>query len=308
MGTSVMVVVVVLALVVVGTVVWRRYLTSSPATAASPSGTPLDTSRFAPGACMAYSPTSGNRHQTVFLDAGHGGVDPGGVGTTESGDQVTEAQETLPVELDTMALLRADGFRVVVSRTRPSTVTRLTSSDVAGGAFTVEGSHNDVAARDVCANLAGANVLVGIYFDAGAASSDAGGLTAYDPARSFAAKSHRLASLVQGDVLSAMNAQGWQIPDQGVVTDTELGSYVASPGSSLANKALSYNHIMLIGPAESGYFSTPSQMPGVVTEPLFITDPFEASIAASAHGQQVMAHGLAKAIEQYFSGSSTSSS
>jgi N-acetylmuramoyl-L-alanine amidase len=57
---------------------------------------------------------------------------------------------------------------------------------------------------------------------------------------------------------------------------------------------------MLLGPAKSGYFSTPSTMPGALTEPLFITDPFEGSIAASSNGQQVIAAGLARAIEQYF--------
>ena len=41
-------------------------------------------------------------------------------------------------------------------------------------------------------------------------------------------------------------------------------------------------------------------MPGALVEPLFITDPFEGSIAASSRGQQIIAAGLARAIEQYF--------
>jgi N-acetylmuramoyl-L-alanine amidase len=49
-----------------------------------------------------------------------------------------------------------------------------------------------------------------------------------------------------------------------------------------------------------GYFSAPSQMPGAVVEPLFITDPFEGSIAASTKGQDVIAAGIARAAEQYF--------
>ena len=59
----------------------------------------------------------------------------------------------------------------------------------------------------------------------------------------------------------------------------------------------------LLGPAKAGYFDTPSQMPGALIEPLFVTDPFEASIAASVHGQQVIAKALAEAIEQYVTGS-----
>jgi N-acetylmuramoyl-L-alanine amidase len=241
---------------------------------------------------MAYAPTGPARHLTVFLDAGHGGRDPGAVGRTESGKTVYEAHETLAVELDTMAILRAAGFRVVVSRTRDASVMRLRPADVSGGVLTAQGSHADVVARAVCANDAHANVLVGIYFNGGA-PSEAGALTAYDAVRPFAARSRRLATLVQRDVLAAMNARGWRIPDAGVRTDVELGSAVSSKG-------LAYDHLVLIGPAYPGYVRTPSRMPGALIEPLFITDPFEASIAASHRGQEVIAHALAQSIQQYF--------
>jgi N-acetylmuramoyl-L-alanine amidase len=41
-------------------------------------------------------------------------------------------------------------------------------------------------------------------------------------------------------------------------------------------------------------------MPGALIEPLYVTDPFEASIAASSQGQHVIAGGIAKAVSQYF--------
>ena len=110
-------------------------------------GRPLDSATFADGSCTAFPPTEGNRHQTVFLDAGHGGIDPGGVGTTESGATITEAQETLPVELDAMAILRARGYRVVVSRTTDNTVARLGPADVSDGLLSLAGVRDDVAAR-----------------------------------------------------------------------------------------------------------------------------------------------------------------
>ena len=40
--------------------------------------TALDPVQFSTGSCVALAPTKGNRHLTVFLDAGHGGPDPGG--------------------------------------------------------------------------------------------------------------------------------------------------------------------------------------------------------------------------------------
>jgi hypothetical protein len=66
-------------------------------------------------------------------------------------------------------------------------VVRLNPGDVSGGALTIQGAHADVAARDVCANLAHANVLIGIYFDAGASADNAGSVTGYDAVRAFAA-------------------------------------------------------------------------------------------------------------------------
>ena len=254
----------------------------------------IDPELFSPGACMEFPPTRGDRDQTVFLDAGHGGLDPGGVGRTEAGATVEESTVNLAIELDVTGILRAQGYTVVVSRTRNTTVTRLTPSDVDGSLLTVQGVFNDVAARDVCANMARANVLVGIYMNSGE-PWNAGCLTGYDQDRPFSAGNRRLATLLQDDVLGAMNAQGWNIPDDGVQPDTGLGS-------ALTAAAEAYGHLLLLGPAKAGYFETPSQMPGALIEPLFVTDPFEASIAASAHGQQVIASALAKAIEQYFTG------
>ncbi len=275
----------------------RTGMGSAPA---SSNGQPMDPSAFAPGACVAFAPTKGDLHETVFLDAGHGGVDPGGVGTTQAGQTIYEADETLPVELDAMALLRAKGYRVVVSRTGSSTVVRLGPTEDAGGLLTLQGSHDDVVARDECANDAGARVLLGIYFDAGSSPQNAGGLTAYDAARPFSPENLAYATLVQRDVLADMNAQGWGIPDDGVVPDTALGSYVGDPSSGgIAGAASAYDHLLLIGPAQAGYFSTPSQMPGAVIEPLYITDPFEGSIADTPRGQMVMARGMATATEQF---------
>lgn len=266
---------------------------SSRQLAATPAGNPVNPREFATGACQSLPPISGNRHLTVFIDAGHGGIDPGAVGTTESGQTVEEADLTLPVELDTAAILRRAGFTVVVSRTGASTVTRLSAADVANGALTVAGVGSDVAARAECANEGHADLLVGIYFDAGASPSNAGSVTGYDAVRAFAASNLRFAQMLQSDVLSAMNAQGWGIPDEGVLTDDLLGS-------AINNQAIAYGHLMLLGPADPGYFSTPSKMPGALIEPLFVTDPFEASIAAGTHGQQVIGGGIAAAVEQYF--------
>ncbi len=283
------VVLVAMAPVAASTTTGRR---ASVARAAA--GKELDPREFEPGACVEYPPTSGSRKLTVFLDAGHGGLDPGGVGTTESGQVVYEADATLPVELDAM---KCSGPRGSPSSS-PAPATRRCASPglVTSRAASTprKGCTTTWRRRDACADTAKANVLVGIYFDAGGSSYDAGSVTGYDTARAFSAENLRLATLVQNDVLGAMNAQGWAIPDLGVVDDNQLG------GPPLTTAAADYGHLLLLGPAEPGWFSTPSTMPGALIEPLFITDPFEASIATSAQGQQLIAGGLAQAVEQYF--------
>jgi len=290
-----MIAVVLLAAGVGAVWVWAHRAAGS-----ADAGVALDPAGFSPGACVAFAPTTGDRHTTVFLDAGHGGLDPGAVGTTSSGATVDEGKVTLPVELDTAALLRADGFRVVVSRTTDSNVVRLTAPELAGGELSLQGAHDDVAARDVCADLSGAAVLMGIYFDSGASPSDGGSVTTYDDARPFSAANHRLATLVQQDVLAAMNGQGWQIPDDGVQPDSVEGSLVPTSSSSpIARAAASYGHVLLLGPADPGFFDVPSQMPGALVEPLFITDPFEGTLAARPAAQQSIAQGLARAVVQY---------
>lgn len=264
-----------------------------------PSAVAIEPGTFAPGACMKYQPTAASNGHLVFLDAGHGGIDPGGVGSTQSGVMVKESTTALAVALQTSDLLRSQGYTVVLSRTTDSTVVPLTPSNTNGSVFNIQGAHDDVAARDACANAAGAALLIGIYFDAGVPTA-AGSLAAYDTARPFAAENLKIATLVQTDVLASMNKHGWEIPDDGVQSDEHLGSYVPQAGNSIAALAAKYNHIMLLGPAEAGYFETPSQMPGMIIEPLYVTDPFEGTIAASALGQKAMADGIAKAVLQYF--------
>ena len=174
------------------------------------------------------------------------------------------------------------------------------------GVETAERAFRDLirsAAKDpsvLFPDLADASVLLGIYFDSGGSTQNAGSLTTYDADRPFSAANLQLANLVQADVLHAMNAEGWQIPDAGVVPDSDVGSLVPSSATTgIAAQAATYGHVVLLGPALAGFLTTPSTMPGALIEPLFITDPFEGSLAASAHGQEVIARGLARAVEQY---------
>jgi N-acetylmuramoyl-L-alanine amidase len=233
----------------------------------------------------------------VFLDAGHGGPDPGASGFTPGGAAVDERDLTLPVVLDAARMLRADGYRVVVSRTADSSVARLGAGDVSGdGTLTLQGEHADTAARVTCANLAQAQALVSVHFNSFSDSSARGTLTTYDAVRSFAPASERLADLVDNDVVTALDATGLSVPDRGVVTDDTVGAEALSP------EALAYGHLLLLGPAAPGWLDQPTAMPGTLVEPLFLSNPAEAAVADSGSGQEAIGSGITTAVDQFLAG------
>jgi N-acetylmuramoyl-L-alanine amidase len=262
-------------------------------TTGSATGSQLGGTTFSPGACMALSPTAASRGSTVFLDAGHGGPDPGATVATQKEQRLNEKDVTLPVVLDAARLLRADGYRVVVSRTSDTSVARLGPTDVSSGTLTLQGEHKDTAARVDCANLAQARALVSVHFNAFSDGSAGGSLTTYDDVRTFAAANQRLAQLVETQVVSTVDATGLSVTDRGVVTDNTVGADALSP------EAAAYGRLLLLGPAAPGWLDHPSTMPGALVEPLFLSNPAEASAAVTPACQRAIAGGIAKAVDQF---------
>lgn len=253
---------------------------------------PLDPSQFAPNACVAFAPTHGDKHKTVFLDAGHGGPDPGAPGHTSAGQQLEEKQLTLPVVLDAAQLLEANGYRVVVSRTTDTAIIPMTPADLDSGGETSAAKHADTIARITCANLANAFVMVSVHFDADRSSSVTGAMTFYDPGRAFAARNQQFAKLLQSDIVGALDATGTSVHDRGV--HSSVGA-----GNSSSSSDRSYGRLLLLGPEKPGYNDSPSTMPGALVEPLFISNSGEGTLAASQAGQQAIASGITNAVNQF---------
>ncbi|HUY73012.1 MAG TPA: N-acetylmuramoyl-L-alanine amidase [Candidatus Dormibacteraeota bacterium] len=242
------------------------------------------------GACISYPAAGAQTGKTVFIDAGHGGLDPGVVGSA-GGKQVLEKDATLAVATRLGALLRADGYGVVMARTQDSSVTKLAASDSITGALTNSAEHRDLVTRVACANAADASVLVSIHFDGFSDPTVGGTETFYDAARPFAATSKRLAADLQAGLVAGLGTS-----DRGVWTDDQL----AAP--ALTSSGDSYGHLIELGPASAGWVDDPSQMPGALVEPLFITNPAEAQIASDPAGQQRIAQAMEAALVKFFSG------
>jgi N-acetylmuramoyl-L-alanine amidase len=180
-----------------------------------------------------------------------------------------------------------------MSRTGDTGVAKISADDLFGNGYSIDGDGEDIRARVACANAVAASVLVSIHLDAFSDPSVGGAETIYSAARPFAQMSRRLGELVQRDIMAAYRGRGWSIPDRGVQNDFGQGARGLSP------QGRAYHHLLVLGPASPPWFVHPSAMPGVMVEPLFITDPSEADLAATAKGQSAIALGLAHAIETY---------
>jgi N-acetylmuramoyl-L-alanine amidase len=253
---------------------------------------------FAPGlsagTCLMYPPLHGDTGHTVFIDPGHGGIDPGNVGQTSSGQSIDEKDLDLAVARAVLPLLRNSGYTVVLSRNSDVLVARAARGDISGNILTMAGLLHDTAARVACANAARAQILLAIHFNAASNPSLNGTETIYDTGRPFSAASKRLALLAQADVLAQLRGDGWLVPDRGVHDDNRATTPAPSAEAWVAG------HLLELGPAARGWLAQPSTMPGALLEPFFLTHPAEADVASSSQGQQDIAVGLANAIKSYF--------
>lgn len=248
-------------------------------------------SGMAPGTCLSFSPPGRDRHHTVFIDAGHGGLDPGGSGRTSSGATITEKAAALDVALALAGRLHDAGYRVVLSRTTDTTLIRAGSDGTGNGVLTAEALRQDLIARIDCANAAAADVLLAIHFNAYGGSSPGGTETYYDSTRAFKQHNARLAKAVQTQLVTSLG-----LPDRGALSEANLDL------PTVDSAAGGYGHLVELGPAQQGWLERPSRMPGTLTEPLFLTNPRQAELTTSVDGQRRIAVALSAALDAYFSG------
>lgn len=240
------------------------------------------------GASSTASPAPIPR-PVVFLDPGHGGVDTGTIGTTLDGATVLEKTITLALAQQTATKLRAEGFPVVLSRVDDSLPGSISSDYTADGKeLTPDGVLADLQRRIDRANASGARVLLSIHLNGFDDPSARGTETFYDSARPFRAGNLQFAALIQNALVTAFRAHGDDTPDRGVTDDVQLIA-------DLLGSTPGYHHLVMLGPGISGTLQ-PSQMPGALSESLYLTNPSEASAAIDPTTQDFIAGAYASAI------------
>jgi N-acetylmuramoyl-L-alanine amidase len=209
---------------------------------------------------------------TVFIDAGHGGLDSGA-----ANQGLEEKNVNLDVAARLAPMLSAAGYNVVMSRWGDYTLSPFPSN-------TYENRRDEIQARVDVANSVRADILVSIHFNGGPKS--ARGLEVYyNPDRVFGGYNITLADLTRQGLVNHIRATGYDIPDRGIKNDAGVCCNPANP------------HSWILG-TNSGF--RPSMMPGIIGEAMFLSNNSEAEMLKSGDMRQAVANGYKAGIDAYF--------
>jgi N-acetylmuramoyl-L-alanine amidase len=220
-----------------------------------------------------------DRAPVIVLDPGHGGPEVGAV--TPEGD-LGEKTVNLRIALRLADLLRADGYHVVLTRdTDRSVDPRYTGSGYPG-------VRNDLQARVDIANAAGADLFISIHNNGGPAS-ESGTEIWYSHLRPFGERNHTLAEAVYTGILTRLRAIGYSAYGRGVKDDTSFRIF----------RGQTYN-IYVLGPGEGPRSHTPTAMPGILGESLFMSNPSDSAVLRRSDGIDAIARGYRDGVRAYF--------
>jgi N-acetylmuramoyl-L-alanine amidase len=238
------------------------------------------------------TPTTTGNGRLIAIDPGHGGEDLGARHFAADGSMdFSESEVNLDLALRLRALLEARGYGVLLTRDGDYGLNP-DLEDVNGNGLV---DHvDDLQVRLDAINTAGADLLLSIHQNAffwpdGESAEDVGGtITFYCSERPFSERNRLLADLVHEQILLAFADLGYPILDRGVERDEELD--VSSEGGG---------HLIVLGP-QSDRSVRPSQMPGVLSETMFISNSQEARLARQPEAIDRLALAYALAIDAYW--------
>lgn len=216
----------------------------------------------------------------ITLDPGHGGDQIGTAYTFSDGTVLQEKSLDLEVALMLRQLLEQAGLAVTLTRTTDTAVNAL-QQDLNGDGRV--GLADELQARIDTANAAGSDLFVSICFNGSSDPSIDGTETFWNPDRPFSNQNKQLAAQVDRSVVADLSAAGYPTRDRGANTDTSL---------------LNGDSFFLLGP-RSAIIARPSQMPAVIGEPLFLTNPSDATALRDSRTLAAIARGFFDGIQRY---------
>ncbi len=256
--------------------------TAEPATPAPPAA------RFAPSptpeppglSAVPATPAQAGRPVTIALDPGHGGPDSGaGYGGT------IEKDANLAIALRLADLLRAGGLQVALTRDSDRAVND-PPQDWNGDRQV--NNRDELQARVDIANAASASVFVSIHNNGSSSPAESGTEVWWSPDRPFADDNYRLAAGIQAAILRRLAEAGYQSPDRGIKSDHAFRIWNGRP----------YN-LFVLGPATGERHPRATEMPGILGETLFVSNPAESQLLQQPRIIEALAMGYRDGILAY---------
>lgn len=253
---------------------------TEPPAVATPEPTPAPT----------VEPTATPVGPLIVIDPGHGGEDWGACHVDRNGKlTLMEKEVNLSIALHARDALEARGIRVFLTRDGDYDVN-------AEGKDVNENGEVDyvdeLQMRMDMANQVGGTLFLSIhqnayYYGVNVLARDVGGsVTYYCGDRIFSDRNEAFAQLVQDSVIAAAQDLGHDAQDRGVRLGTELSSGPV------------VRHLIVLGP-KAERILRPSQMPGALSETLFITHDGEMDMLSDDAVLQRFGEAYAEAVIAY---------
>ncbi len=223
-----------------------------------------------------------DRNKIIVIDAGHGGKDPGAIGYKNYREKVV----VLSIAKNLRKKLKSRGFKVYMTRDRDSFV--------------------KLSKRTKYANKKNADIFISIHANAVSAkqAAYAQGIETYFLSKSRSARAKRVAAKENQADLSEMDFYGKEsflntINSHNIVAANKLAIDLQRGALGTLNKT--YKNVKDAGVREGPFWVlVGAQMPAVLVEVGFISNPTEAKRLVSTKYQKKLATGLANGVERYF--------
>ena len=257
--------------------------TATPTPAATAASTPRPTLP-PPLGTNNLAPRTNRQGFVVALDPGHGGDESGA-----AANGVVERDSNLDMALRVGGFLKAAGVQVYYTRTDGGR-----SPGIAGNGDTRSLTRDDLQARVIGANRAGADVFVSLHSNGSGDPYMRGVEVYYESRRTFADENYRLAQYLIDGALRGLANAGIASPNRGIIDAACwrnlqgrcVGLFVLSPGGSVTSSG-------------TGTVKEATAMPAALLETLFVSSPDDAALLKNDTVRTSVARGIADGILRY---------
>jgi len=223
-----------------------------------------------------------DRNKVIVIDPGHGGKDPGAIGYRK----YREKMVVLQIATELRNILKARGYKVYMTRSRDNFV--------------------KLSKRTKYANRKKADIFISIHANAvdKKNANSVHGIECYFLSKSRSSRAKRVAAKENSADMSEMDFYGKSaflntLNSHNIIAANKLA--IDLQRGALASLKKKYKHVKDAGVREGPFWVlVGAQMPSVLVEVGFITNPKEAKRLVNKKYQKTMALGLANGVERYF--------